>query len=501
MRIYYLTFLSLLLLGVVSCEKSESISQVLPVKESTSLSNAFMEFSSPDELNKFVREFNDGIMTRTSSQDIHSLCSVISVSMVNSDPILSVEIPDSLRKMTDGNYVNLYTDFGYDSLLPEESFAATLNYRGEYAVNDTVYKVSPRGTFCIPKKFVNIFEKEYAKIYKENVSEVGDGFYDFSKSDNISNDLRASLRLYDTFGNGTTPVEMSYEQSEMDNAVRSRSVVLPDGNLDDDWIAALDIDWDSFDSYTTDAHTVAGKWIQSLFGRNKAFNVSFANNRRLKTKLYYYNYVGYASIGAKAKFQKKNVIGWSGKKADDLYLIWSNVILKSKLPYAIEYPHTFKPTTRIFVGSNIEVIPGANVKGTVDYYVGKPLSDKELKSLATENYLKAVIDLKMQVDKDFEKNPRQVGAIKYVCDNVVWTIIRPYGVHISNEETLSCKFESDFHIDVGVKNFVPGLKYDVKEWLSKIKVQDLESPKLVQGEIRSAATKNGETKGIRLIKK
>lgn len=501
MRINYFAFLSLLLLGIGSCEKQESISQVLPVKGTMSLSTAFMEFSSPEELNELVRESNEGITTRAASQEINSICSVIPVSLVNRDLVLSVEIPDSLRKVIDGGDVNLYTDLGYESLLPEESFAAALNYRGEYAVNDTVYKVSPRGTFCMPKKLVNTFEKEYAKVYKEKVSEIGDGFYDFSKSDSISKDLRANLRLYDTFGNGTVAIGLQYERSGEENPTDTRSTALPDGNLDDDWIAALDIDWDSFDSYTTDAHTVAGKWIQSLFGRNKAFNVSFANNRRLKTKLYYYNYLGHTSIGAKAKFQKKNLIGWSGKSADHLYLIWSNVILKSKLPYAIEYPHTFKPTTRIFVGSNIEKIPGTNVKGTVDYYVGKPLSDKELKSLATENYLKAVIDLKMQVDKDFYKNPRQVGAIRYVCDNVVWTIIRPYGIHKSNEEKITCNFESDFHFKVGVKNFVPGLKYDVKEWLSKISAQKLESPKLIQGEIRSAATKNDETKGVRLVKK
>ena len=80
-------------------------------------------------------------------------------------------------------------------------------------------------------------------------------------------------------------------------------------------------------------------------------------------------------------------------------------------------------------------------------------------------------------------------------------IIRPYGIHESNEEKITCNFESDFHFKVGVKDFVPGLKYDVKEWLSKISAQELESPKLIQGEIRSAATKNGETKGVRLIKK
>lgn len=257
-------------MGIGSCEKHESISQVLPVKETMSISTAFMEFSSPEELNEFVRESNEGITTRTASQEINSICSVIPVSLVNRDLVLSVEIPDSLRKVIDGGDVNLYTDLGYESLLPEESFAAALNYRGEYAVNDTVYKVSPRG-ICMPKKLVNTFEKEYAKVYKEKVSEVGDGFYDFSKSDSISKDLRANLRLYDTFGNGTVAIGLQYERSGEENPTDTRSTALPDGNLDDDWIAALDIDWDSFDSYTTDAHTVAGKWIRSLFGRNKAF--------------------------------------------------------------------------------------------------------------------------------------------------------------------------------------------------------------------------------------
>lgn len=328
-----------------------------------------------------------------------------------------------------------------------------------------------------------------------------DGFYNFSDVSYLSEELRTNLRLYDTFNNAVQVIEISNEYLDNDNMINTRSSTLPAENPDDNWIEALDIDWDSFESHVTDAHTVAGKWIQSLFGRNKAFEVSFKDNRRLKTKLYYYNYLGYASIGAKTKFQKKNVVGWSGKNADHLYLIWNNMVLKSKLPFAVEYPHTFIPTTRMYIGSNIETIPGTNKKGTVHYYVGKPLSDSELKSLATDNYMDAVIKLKMQVDKDFGKNLTRVGAIKYICDNVVWTVIRPYGKHGSNVEKLSCDFESDFHISIGLKNFVPGVDYTIKEWLKMISAQTFESPQLVQGEIRTAAIKNGETKGLRLIKK
>ncbi len=161
MRFKYLSFLILLLWGLESCNEADSIPELAPSVEASLLSTDYKVFSSSDDLKNLIHNSSEADnLTRSEGYEFHSMCSDIPISIVNSDPILSVEIPDSLRTRKKFNSVNLYTDFGYESLLPEEAFAAVLNFRGEYAVGDTVYKVSPRGTFCMPRNLLGAFEND-----------------------------------------------------------------------------------------------------------------------------------------------------------------------------------------------------------------------------------------------------------------------------------------------------------------------------------------------------
>ena len=62
------------------------------------------------------------------------------------DPVISVELR-SLGISKPPTNINIYELLGYDNLVPNLNFAKLLNIRGEIMVRDTIYKISPAGTF------------------------------------------------------------------------------------------------------------------------------------------------------------------------------------------------------------------------------------------------------------------------------------------------------------------------------------------------------------------
>jgi hypothetical protein len=62
------------------------------------------------------------------------------------DPILSYEISQIVEDELDPEK-SIYRLLGYNELVPNEDFARLLNVRGEFCVGDTIYKVSPKGTY------------------------------------------------------------------------------------------------------------------------------------------------------------------------------------------------------------------------------------------------------------------------------------------------------------------------------------------------------------------
>lgn len=181
-----------------------------------------------------------------------------------------------------------------------------------------------------------------------------------------------------------------------------------------------------------------------------------------------------------------------------MYLIWGNMLIKSKLPQSIQYPHTGEPTTRTVLGVQMEIIPGTSEQGLVQYVSGKPLTDKELQDFANKDYAATVVDFKLNISPD-DKN--RIKAVKYVTENSVTMVIYPNGKMNEGEEKIGSKFKKDPHIDIALVKLTVGLPMAIVDWLSKVKVQAFEAPELLYGDIMVAAKYNGEIKGMRIIKK
>ena len=422
-----------------------------------------------------------------------SMISPISSDRFVSDPILNTEC-SMLNINPENSSGSVYEALGYDWLVPNKSFASLLNYKGEVEVQDTIYKVSPKGTYYFHKDYLDTFEREYEAISSSPLQYIGDCTYFVSF---CLNGFSGDFYLKDTFGNGCEPLREDISNDENSN---DDHIIVTKVQENDDWREALNINWNALDTHYTDASTWVGEIIEGIFGRNVSFETEFDSNHRLKAKLYYYDYVVYAEIGALSKMQKKNWIGWSGKEAEKIYQIWSNMVIWTPFQSTVNYPHVNTGNTipREYLGTQIEYIPGIDQEGIVSYFAGRDLSEQELNNFASANYVDGVINLNINVDPNVLDT--RTMATKYITERGVYTIIHPYGKMVRNAEEIQSKFSKDFHIFIGI-SLTPGANPDTfGEWLSAVSTASLNVPRLIQGEMRTAAKYNNIIKGMRLIK-
>ncbi len=410
------------------------------------------------------------------------------------DPVISVELR-SLGISKPPTNINIYELLGYDNLVPNLNFAKLLNIRGEIMVRDTIYKISPAGTFYFHKSLLDYFENNYSNISAlEDFEKLTDRTY--KREVNINKQV-SSICLYDTYAyDDKEDLIPDFHMEEIETKI---SPIPPKNEIiDNNWEEAQDIDWDSQPSYNTGANTVVGKWLEGAFGRNKKYTSNFDSKHRIWAKLYYYDYVIYSEIGAKTKMQKKKV-AWNKTKAEKLYLIWNSMVIKTDFPNTVNYPQVGgNQPNRYFLGKRIEKVPGTNKEGLVAYYGGSALTDAELKKFAEADYVNNVIDLKIHVNEDLSKD--RICAAKYITNKCMYTVIYPYGKMGKNAEILQSTFDSDLHMIIGLKTPTSHLPKGWENWIKHVSGQKPKAPELIQGEIRVAAKHNGSIKGLRLIK-
>ncbi len=166
-----------------------------------------------------------------------------------------------------------YEALGYDSLVPNENLAALLNPVGELEVGKEVIRITPNGTY----KFPVGYEEEFNKFIKSNPDEQG-----VPIEENV-NKIGEHIILYKTFNQNLADYDIV---SEGDYEL------LPDvedyvtmGNTK----AASEPNFDSFQTFSADRKTWAGKLIQGIIGSTKESTVNFSKKRRVKGSFYFYN--------------------------------------------------------------------------------------------------------------------------------------------------------------------------------------------------------------------
>jgi hypothetical protein len=214
-------------------------------------------------------------------------------------------------------------------LIPDIQFREFWNENLEIEINDTIYKVTPYGTFFSRKDNYN---KLVATIedYNSNIPSTPNGRIE-------SNELRLAevengIFLFDSFGDEVLSTHQV--SSNTSNTMYQPNWVTPIYPY-----ALPPSDYDKFTVYDYGAKTIIGKIIEGVFGGNTSFKEEFDSKYRLRVKLYAFDYVFYKSIGLNAKVQKR---GWTGiwathndSKAEKLILGWDNLLFNMDIPYAM----------------------------------------------------------------------------------------------------------------------------------------------------------------------
>jgi len=192
-----------------------------------------------------------------------------------------------------------------DTLVDDPAFASVLNDKNEVQVENTVYRITPNGTFMyVPDK-----EKQVDQLNKQlesgnTISETEQKPYLYKVDDGVYR--------YATF------VEASDNTIEYSGGYGDNS----GGNDNSSAISTKDIE--------THIITKEGK-----LGFNASYKRYFDSKRRIKVKLSAPNFIIVTYLNVKVKFQKKNWIGWSKTKCDKIVLGWEGITFYLSEPIPI----------------------------------------------------------------------------------------------------------------------------------------------------------------------
>lgn len=459
MKIKYIIF-ALLALTFTACNKNE-------ITELSQLSNTQrLEFKSKEEVLLAIQALDSGKNCEILNSHPNFVSIVKAKAMAKKAGLYKVG-GDSLSVQT----------AAFDTLVPNKSFAALLNPKGEIALNDTIFKITTNGTYKYPRDKETLFNTLYkadslmmGTLISDNFYEIGNGIYrydTFKKKILSSEDIQTSEE-------DEQPSNVPKYIFKVSNATNSQ----PNFSL--------------FPTFSADHHTFVGKFIQSLFGSSKKYIVKFDNiDRRLSGSFYFYDYGIYAESGVHGWTQRKRWIGWSDTDADELRIGWNNVVLEMDIP-RLSIPKNSSP---VMTNPFTQVMPGNRKTGTavnfIMYDVPTDLVEKVAKLGITQVY--------KLLDNYSNKPKVAIDAINIISPTKVYTIIFNDNVVAYNTDDLKHVFCSQFKVLISINAL--DFPSNVGDWAKAFSgTLTLPYPKIKSGEIYTCARYGTEWKGMKIVK-
>lgn len=424
MKKYQCLFFVVCILAIYSCQKFDGAKT--ENGNNTDIANiAMLSFSSEEDFIAALNQQDDDVTTRacfatkaqgglTANEKYVDLLEPVQNLPIATDPILRVDCrPLKEQALIENNDMSLYIAKGYDSLVPNIKVAKLLNARAEVMVDQTIYKISPRGTYYFPESKQKFFESNYERFETEEGIQMEENTYQ----------LAEDIYRINTF--------------EITEVLDAEAEDLPDdlpGVLDDDDLSTNIVNtlnmttrtvttqippFERFPRFNADAKTWLGKLWQSIFGRNRGYTYKLSKKHRMKGKFYYYNYKFYTEFGASAEMQKKNWIGWSGKQASELLIGWSNIIFSEGYKRIPDYP---KNAEASIVSTEYKTIPGFNHQGMVLTIVGLDITSLQQQQLSLMNPIQIRNWFKLRVENS-NVDITQLDAIQCFSADKVITIL------------------------------------------------------------------------------
>lgn len=296
-----------------ACQKDEILPPVEKQQEKISLVDNYLKFNSPEALQQIMDNLNNGNMI------LDDIPEVRAIKGLNT---LKTGVDDETQ------------EYELDTLVPNEKFRALLNDEREIQVGDIFYKITPAGTYYCDEAL-----KDELRKYIDQLSVTGQ-----SKSTSLKT-LKIAAReegINDEEINGRFYLRRTFEESRVEINEGGGYGGRYSGGYSEYTSETLPPNFDNLSQTQFDAKTWVGKGIQAIVGRNVGHGRYWGSKRRVKVNFYNYDYVAYRESGIRAKFQKKNWIGWSDTRAPQLMIGWRNIMYSYKYRNGLREYHDWE---------------------------------------------------------------------------------------------------------------------------------------------------------------
>lgn len=226
-----------------------------------------------------------------------------------SDPMLNSLSQEEREEVLD-NHLTYYEALGYEQIIPNENVARFLNHKGEIVVDDTLYRITPLGTYSVPVTYRAELDSigEFVELNAEKLPMNADSLY-----------LSSHVLWRNTFADVVEKIGTSTLRSNLIRPSRT---------------AVKDIPFNTFPSFTTKSHTIVGKLMGKLFGDRSVKHHEYRKNYRVSGSLYDYDYGFYSEIGTFVEVERKRggffkfVNGWKSVQAQELVISYQGIALE-----------------------------------------------------------------------------------------------------------------------------------------------------------------------------
>lgn len=202
-----------------------------------------------------------------------------------------------------------------DTLVEDPAFASVLNDKGEVQVDSTTYRITPYGTFMYLPEKENQVDQKISELEKGNtipetqqkpyLYKVDDGVYRYATFVEARDNTEEYSGGYGG-GSGTNNNTSSSSTRDIETHVVSNG------------------------------KTVVGKLIGKAIGFSATYYRYFDSKHRIKFKFSSRNFILFAYINAKVKFQKNNgLFGWSKTNCNKIVLGWDGITYDFNTPMPI----------------------------------------------------------------------------------------------------------------------------------------------------------------------
>lgn len=144
--IIYLSFMLLYVFCSCSEEFMPHKVEGATTEKSQSKENGFLSLPSKGALQSAIEQ---GTITRsTLSNFVENGTFTSLLDEVSPNASCLDDLTEEEKDTILSQHLSYYEAFGYDELVPNENFAKLLNWKGEILVDDSLYRITPIGTFC-----------------------------------------------------------------------------------------------------------------------------------------------------------------------------------------------------------------------------------------------------------------------------------------------------------------------------------------------------------------